>query len=63
MSNWSYDSGGHHKNQKLYAENYDRIFGKPCPECGMRKGQHKMSCDTGNGFIYEKPVDPDDEEE
>lgn len=42
-----YDSGGHHKDNKKYAENYDRIFGAvwPCEECGNRQAQgHKMSC-------------------
>jgi hypothetical protein len=44
MSNWEYDSGGHKKDQKKYKENYDKIFGKPCPECGLMKGRHKMDC-------------------
>lgn len=29
---------------KKYEDNWEKIFGKPCPECGL-KGQHKMSCD------------------
>lgn len=44
MASWEYDSGGHKKDPKKYKENYDKIFGKPCPECGMVKGQHKMDC-------------------
>ena len=44
MSNWQYDSGGHSKDYAAYRENYEKIFGKPCPECGMKKGQHKMDC-------------------
>ena len=43
MSNWKYDSGGHKKDQKKYAENYARIFAKPCPQCGTKNG-HKMDC-------------------
>lgn len=31
---------------KAYTDNYERIFGKPCKECGM-KGGHKMDCNTG----------------
>jgi hypothetical protein len=27
MSNWQYDSGGKQKDQKKYAENWERIFG------------------------------------
>jgi hypothetical protein len=42
MSNWQYDSGGKHKDQKKYVENYERIFG--CKECGVKGGQHKMDC-------------------
>lgn len=53
MSNWKYDSGGHHKDHKKYSENYEKIFGKPCEECGMRGGQHKMSCSKG----YEEKED------
>ena len=41
---WEYNSGGKQKDQKKYAENYERIFGKPCEECGMRGKQHKLSC-------------------
>lgn len=47
MGNWTYNSGGHHKDQKKYSENYDRIFGKACDECGMRGGQHKDTCAAG----------------
>lgn len=32
---------------KKYEDSYDKIFGVKCPECGMRAGQHKMSCDSG----------------
>ena len=44
MSDVPYDSGGKHQDDKKFKENYDRIFGKPCSECGMTKGQHKMDC-------------------
>lgn len=48
MSNWQYDSGGHKKDPKKYAENYDKIFSSkdwPCKECGNKQIQgHKMSC-------------------
>jgi hypothetical protein len=27
MSNWKYDSGGHKKDYKKYAENWKKIFG------------------------------------
>ena len=40
---WTYDSGGHHKDDKKYKENYALIFGKPCTECGLKNG-HKMDC-------------------
>lgn len=51
MSNWTYTSGGLHKHQdqKKYKENYERVFGKPCEECGMRGGQHKASCSKTDG--------------
>lgn len=42
-----YDSGGHHKDDEKYKDNYDKIFkGKwPCPECGMSRTQgHKLDC-------------------
>ena len=42
---WTYDSGGHKKDQKKYAENYERIFG--CRECKEKGGQHKMDCSRG----------------
>jgi hypothetical protein len=45
--NWSYDSGGHYKDQKKFEENFKRIFGAqwPCQECGNSsvKG-HKQDC-------------------
>lgn len=43
---WTYDSGGKSKYQdkEKYAANYERIFGKPCKECGMKKGKHKLDC-------------------
>lgn len=41
---WQYDSGGHKRDDTKYKENYSNIFGKPCSECGMTKGQHKMDC-------------------
>lgn len=44
MANWKYDSGGHKKDDQKYKENYAKIFGKPCVECGLEKGQHKMDC-------------------
>jgi hypothetical protein len=46
MSSWQYDSGGHKKDQKKYAENYTKIFGTwPCEECGNKQTQgHKLSC-------------------
>lgn len=28
---------------KAYQENWEKIFGKPCPECGL-KGEHKEDC-------------------
>jgi len=28
---------------KAYADNYDRIVGKPCSECGL-KGEHEINC-------------------
>jgi len=31
-------------NDKAYADNWDKIFGKPCKECGLKGGQHKMDC-------------------
>lgn len=31
-------------DDKKYADNWDKIFGKPCGECGIKGGQHKMSC-------------------
>lgn len=31
-------------DDKKYADNYSNIFGKPCVECGMEKGQHKLDC-------------------
>ena len=40
---WTYDSGGHKKDQKKYQQNYALIFGKPCSECGHKSG-HKMDC-------------------
>ena len=46
MSNWTYDSGGHKKDHKKYAENYERIFG--CKECGMKGGKHKLDCSRGS---------------
>jgi len=30
-------------DRKVYESNWDRIFAKPCPQCGM-KGSHKMDC-------------------
>lgn len=47
MSNWQYDSGGHKKDHKKYAENFEKIFKSewPCKECGNTRVQgHKMSC-------------------
>lgn len=47
MSNWQYDSGGKHKDQKKYVDNYERIFGKKCDECGkmIKDGQgHSEDC-------------------
>ena len=53
MSNWKQvQNGGKGSarrtgaNDELYKQNWDKIFGKPCEECGM-KGEHKMSCQTG----------------
>lgn len=47
MSNWSYDSGGKHKDQKKFEEGFKRIFADlwPCKECGNSsvKG-HKADC-------------------
>lgn len=43
---WQYDSGGKKKDLKKYRENYVKIFGKPCEECGMSGGRHKMSCSS-----------------
>lgn len=31
-------------DQNKYNEGWQNIFGKPCSECGMEKGQHKMDC-------------------
>ena len=31
-------------DQNKYNEGWDNIFGKPCKECGLKKGQHKMDC-------------------
>lgn len=42
--NWNYNSGGHHKDDKKYKENYDSIFKKPCTECGEPPGQHHKNC-------------------
>ena len=43
----TYDSGGHHKDQKKFEEGFKRIFGNqwPCKECGNEsvKG-HKPDC-------------------
>jgi len=30
-------------NDKAYKENWEKIFGKPCPVCGL-KGEHKTDC-------------------
>lgn len=40
---WTYDSGGHHKDDYKYKKNYANIFDKPCSECGLKSG-HKMDC-------------------
>lgn len=43
----SYDSGGHHKDQEKYEENYGKIFDSkwPCPECDNTRAQgHALSC-------------------
>jgi hypothetical protein len=45
--NWSYDSGGHHKDQKKFEENFKKIFGAqwPCKECGNDSAKgHKKDC-------------------
>ena len=44
----TYDSGGHHKDQKLYADNYERIFGKKCHNCGKRYKTDKCECEDNN---------------
>jgi len=47
----TYDSGGKLKYQdkNKFNENFERIFGKACEECGMRKGQHKATCSKTDG--------------
>jgi len=37
-----YDSGGKHRDQQKYAENYERIFG--CKECKKKGGEHEPTC-------------------
>lgn len=53
MSNWDQVKNGGKgsgrrsgANDQAYKDNWERIFGKPCPECGL-KGDHKMDCQTG----------------
>lgn len=47
---WSYDSGGHHKDQGKYAESFKNIFKTydaegNCVECGSHRSRnHKMDC-------------------
>ena len=31
---WTYDSGGHHRDQRKYSENYERIFGNQSKTSG-----------------------------
>lgn len=31
-------------DQSKYNEGWDNIFGKPCSECGMKNGEHKLDC-------------------
>jgi excinuclease UvrABC ATPase subunit len=47
MSNWTYDSGGHKKDQKKYRENFEKVFDNewPCKECeGTRAKGHANTC-------------------
>ncbi len=45
---WTYDSGGHHKDQGKYEESYKNIFKGsvwPCPECNNKRSEgHKLDC-------------------
>lgn len=50
MSNWNQvKNGGKGSGRRagaqddLYKQNYDNIFGKPCSECGVKRG-HKTDC-------------------
>lgn len=48
MSKWHGGKGSKRRpeDKKKIDDNWERIFGKPCKECGM-KGFHKMDCGTG----------------
>lgn len=43
---WQYDSGGHVKDQKKYAENFEKIPPSfPCEHCGgTRRTGHTDKC-------------------
>jgi hypothetical protein len=45
MSSWHGGKGSKQRptDKSKFNDNWDKIFAKPCPQCGM-KGNHKMDC-------------------
>ena len=55
MSKWHGGKGSKQRptDKQKFDNNWDKIFAKPCPECGM-KNFHKMDCSTGSRERYEQ---------